>query len=113
MYKYYIEVTRVIDGDTVDAIIDLGFNTFIKKRIRLHGIDTPEIRTKDLVEKEKGYLAKERLETILAIHQNQAELISHGTGKYGRCLGVIRVKTETDSVNDILLNENLARKWED
>ena len=112
MYKYYIEVTRVIDGDTVDALIDLGFNTYLKKRIRLHGIDTPEIRTKNLAEKEKGYIAKERLEELLNKHDGHAELISYGTGKYGRCLGVLRVKTERDSLNDILLKENLAKKWE-
>ena len=61
MYQYKAELIRVIDGDTVDAMIDCGFSTFKKERIRLYGINTPETRTRDLKEKEKGLAAKARL----------------------------------------------------
>lgn len=113
MYKYYIKVLRVLDGDTVDVMVDLGFNIFVKKRIRLHGIDAPEVRTRDSVEKAKGFIAKKRLEELFSKHDNKAELVSHGIGKYGRCLGVLFIKSERDSVNDILIHENLVKKWED
>ena len=59
-YLYKINVTRVVDGDTVDAEIDLGFDIVLSKRIRLHGIDAPETRTRDKEEKKKGLAAKER-----------------------------------------------------
>ena len=65
MYTYKAKLVRVIDGDTIDAEIDLGFNVLIRQRIRLYGIDTPEARTRDLVEKEKGLAAKQRLTEIL------------------------------------------------
>ena len=65
MFEYKAKITRVIDGDTVDAMIDLGFSVHRKIRIRLHGINTPESRTKDLEEKERGLQAKYRLRDIL------------------------------------------------
>ena len=58
MYEYRLKVTRIIDGDTVDGLIDLGFSTFVKKRIRLQGIDAPETRTRDKAEKEKRNMPK-------------------------------------------------------
>ena len=60
MYLYNAKLVRVIDGDTIDAVIDLGFDVWIKKRVRLYGIDTPEPRTRDLEEKKAGIAAKER-----------------------------------------------------
>jgi len=63
MYEYNAEVLRVVDGDTVDVLIDVGFSTFKKERVHLHGINTPECRTRDLEEKKKGLAAKDRLET--------------------------------------------------
>ena len=65
MYEYNAKLDRIIDGDTVDALIDLGFDIWIKKRIRLYGIDAPETRTRDLEEKSLGFAAKERLEELL------------------------------------------------
>ena len=86
MYTYKIKLDRVIDGDTIDAIIDLGFDVSVKKRIRFLGINTPESRTRDLEEKARGLAAKERLKIILE-GANIIQLCSHGVGKYGRCLG--------------------------
>ena len=108
MYKYYIEVLRVIDGDTIDAMIDLGFNTWVKKRIRFMGIDAPETRTRNAEEKIAGYKCKERVVELFEAHNNKAELISHGVGKYGRVIGVLRVKSHRETINDILVAEGLA-----
>tara|TARA_R110000751_G_C13487542_1_gene448655 strand:- start:167 stop:508 length:342 start_codon:yes stop_codon:yes gene_type:complete len=111
MYKYYIECLRVIDGDTIDAMIDLGFSTWVKKRIRFLGIDTPETRTRDAEEKIAGYKSKARVVELLEANDNKAELISHGVGKYGRVLGIIRVKSHRESINDILVAEGLAKVY--
>ena len=90
MYTYKIKLDRVIDGDTIDAYIDLGFDVSIKKRIRFMGINTPESRTRDLEEKARGLAAKDRLKAILE-GANTIQLKSHGLGKYGRCLGELHV----------------------
>ena len=87
MFEYKAKITRVIDGDTVDAMIDLGFSVHRKIRIRLHGINTPESRTKDLEEKERGLQAKNRLIGILEEYDYEVNLKSYGIGKFGRCLG--------------------------
>ncbi len=71
MYEYNAKVLRVVDGDTVDVLIDVGFSTFKKERVRLHGINTPECRTRDLEEKKKGLAAKDRLETLIASCSNK------------------------------------------
>ena len=65
MYKYNAKLDRVVDGDTIDAMVDLGFDIWTHKRIRLLGIDAPETRTKDLEEKERGFETKNRLTTKL------------------------------------------------
>ena len=88
-YIYRAKIDRVVDGDTVDAMIDLGFDTHIKRRIRFHGLDTWECRTRDLEEKKKGLAAKARVIELLAQHEGEFILKSHGVGKYGRCLGEI------------------------
>jgi len=111
MYKYYIKVKRVIDGDSIVANIDLGFHLNLHRHIRLMGIDAPEVRTKDLVEKARGLKCKDRLIELLDFVDNNAELISHGTDKYGRVLGVIRVKSHRDSLNDVLVSEGLAKVY--
>ena len=108
MYKYYIDVLRVLDGDTIDAMVDCGFNIWIKKRIRFMGMDAPETRTRDLEIKKQGFICKDRLVEILEANNMKAELISHGVGKYGRVIGVVRVKSHMDSLNDILVSEGLA-----
>ncbi len=107
MFEYEAEVTRIVDGDTLDARIDLGFNVHINKRIRLNGIDTWESRTRDKEEKAKGLAAKARLKEILEVHKNKFKLISHGTGKFGRVLGEIETASAGD-VCDLLVSEGHA-----
>ena len=87
MYEYRVKIRRVVDGDTVDVDIDLGFGVWLKKqRIRLYGIDTPESRTRDLEEKKFGLMAKEFLKKELADGAILKTRLD-GKGKYGRILG--------------------------
>jgi len=90
MYEYEIKVLRVVDGDTIDAQVDLGFKIHHNIRIRLYGINAPEARTRDLEEKKRGKAATARVEEII---QNADKIIlkSHGIGKFGRCLGEITI----------------------
>ena len=111
-YIYKIEVTRVVDGDTIDAIIRLGFDLTIKKRIRLHGINTPETRTRDLEEKKRGLAAKTRLEQIVHEQNNVLYLRSMDKGKYGRCLGILfEADFDDESINDMLVMEGHAEVY--
>lgn len=112
MYTYNATVVRVIDGDTIDLDVDLGFNIYHKHRFRLHGIDTPEIRTKDLDEKERGILAYERLEELCPVGSS-VRVISVGRDKFGRYIGIIHNPHDQRSVNKILLDEHLAEKYKD
>lgn len=93
MYEYNAIVDRVVDGDTIDCTIDLGFHTWKKIRVRMEGINTPESRTRDLEEKERGLAAKDRLEEILAYNNNKCILQVSGVGKFGRALATVLVKT--------------------
>jgi len=119
MYTYHATVDRVVDGDTVDALIDLGFDTWKKVRIRMMGMDAWESRTRDKEEKKKGLAAKARLIEILELNKNEFILVSHGVGKYGRCLGEIFVENTFNdnppyveiSVNRILINEGHAKEY--
>ena len=86
MYTYNIKLLRVVDGDTIDANIDLGFDVTVKKRVRFLGVNAPESRTRDLEEKARGLAAKDRVKALLEGCEN-IQLQSHGVGKYGRCLG--------------------------
>lgn len=106
MYSYNATLVRVIDGDTVDAMIDLGFEVWVKKRIRLNGIDAPETRTKDLEEKTRGLATKARLQQLLEQNDGKFVLDSQGVGKYGRCLGYIYI--DGKNINAQLLSEKLA-----
>lgn len=111
MYDYNAKVLRVVDGDTVEALIDLGFRTHHKGMVRLYGIDTPEIRTRDLEEKERGYKAKDRLTELLEACDYQIVLISHGLDKYGRALGTLKNPEGVD-LNQQLLLEGFAEPYE-
>ena len=119
MYIYKAKVIRVIDGDTLDAMVDLGFDIWVKKRIRLEGIDAYEIRTRNKVEKIKGYAARDRVIEVLKMSDNEITLISLGKGKYGRCLGRVQLakghirseKYEGETLNDMLLKEGYAKKY--
>ena len=106
MYRYSAELVRVIDGDTIIAIIDLGFSTWVKKTIRFYGIDAPESRTLDLEEKAKGIAATVRLVEILNLNNHKFIVKSYDVDKFGRCLGELFVETlgET-SVQQTLINE--------
>jgi micrococcal nuclease len=88
-YVYNAEVIRVVDGDTVIARADLGFDLWKKVNIRLYGINTPETRTRDLNEKAAGNRAKERLIELLEANDNSFILESNGLDKYGRSLGIL------------------------
>ena len=120
-YVYNAKLLRVIDGDTVDALIDLGFDTWVKKRIRLYGIDTPETRTRDKEEKKKGLEAKARVIEVLERNNNEIILTSLGVGKYGRCLGEIKFtksyiksnKYHGKSLNTMLVKEGHAKEYKE
>ena len=86
MWEYRIRVVRILDGDTIDAAVDLGFFTHPNIRIRLYGINTPETRTRDKEEKVRGFASKARLEELLD-SADEVIIKSHGIGKFGRCLG--------------------------
>jgi len=113
-YIYRGKLERVVDGDTIDALIDVGFDIWIKKRIRYSGIDTWESRTRDLAEKAKGLEAKARNKELLMEISSKSgyfRLKSHGVGKYGRVLGEIFIE-DTDgkqwNINDTLITEGHA-----
>ena len=104
MYRYKVEVTRVVDGDTVDVDVDLGFGMVYKKqRVRMMGIDTPESRTRDLEEKFYGKQSKYHLENILK--DKDIELKSHDKGKFGRILGELFVGSSAYSINQQMIDE--------
>jgi micrococcal nuclease len=103
MYEYNVTVDRVVDGDTVDLMVDLGFDTWKAVRCRMYGINAPESRTRDLAEKKLGLAAKDRLIELLTVEN--LKLVSHGVGKYGRCLGEIFVGDNPISINHQLVEE--------
>ena len=114
MFEYRVKITRVVDGDTVDAELDLGFNIIYKERIRLMGIDTPESRTRNKVEKKLGLKSKARLKELIS--ENKGNIIlktsKEGKGKFGRILGTLLIRDSKEfSVNDIMIIEGHARKY--
>ena len=110
MYTYKAKLDRVIDGDTIDANIDLGFDITIHKRIRLTGIDTPESRTRDLEEKARGLASKARLIELLG--DGDFILESREVGKFGRVLGTIyTIAEESININDTLVEEGYAVEY--
>ena len=87
-YEYIAKLVRVVDGDTADAMIDLGFDTWVKKRIRFYGVDAWESRTRNKEEKVKGLAAKSFVKDLLEnSDEGKFAIRSHGVGKYGRVLG--------------------------
>ena len=105
MYEYQCKIVKVIDGDTVDVDIDLGFGVWLKKqRIRFYGIDTPESRTRDLEEKKYGLAAKAFVEASLPVGSIRIlTTVQDKTGKYGRILGKFKAY---DSYTDAWVNLN-------
>ena len=112
MYRYNAKLDRVVDGDTVDAMIDLGFDITIKKRIRLGGINAPESRTRNLAEKKAGLAAKERLKELLEGSANEFELESTKLGKYGRVIGRLHVSklAGKDTITQVCVNDKLVEE---
>ena len=103
-YRYNVKVTRVVDGDTVDVDIDLGFGMVYKKqRVRMMGIDTPESRTRDLEEKFYGKASKAHLQKLLK--DQKVQLQSHDKGKFGRILGELFIGDSNFSVNQQMIKE--------
>ena len=117
-YIYRGKLERVVDGDTIDALIDVGFDIWIKKRIRYSGIDTWESRTRDLKEKAKGLEAKARNKELLMEVSSKSgyfRLKSFGVGKYGRVLGEIYIEDKEGkqyNINKTLIEEGHAYIYE-
>ena len=117
-YIYRGKLERVVDGDTIDALIDVGFDIWIKKRIRYSGIDTWESRTRDLAEKAKGLEAKARNKELLMEVSSKSgyfRLKSFGVGKYGRVLGEIYIEDSEGkqyNINKTLISEGHAYIYE-
>jgi micrococcal nuclease len=111
MFEYYVkQVTKVVDGDTIDVVIDLGFDISFTTRVRLAGIDTPESRTKDLAEKALGLESKKYLADRLKDAKNiviKTEKIN-STEKFGRVLGWLYVNGEGNSLNVEMINKGYA-----
>ena len=111
MYEYRVKkITKIVDGDTIDVDIDLGFNISYSQRVRLAGIDTPESRTKDVKEKALGQEVKDRLKvltekaTTIIIRTEKPD----STEKYGRVLGWLYIDGETVSINEGLIADGYA-----
>ena len=111
MYEYYVrKVENVVDGDTIDVLIDLGFDILFASRVRLAGIDTPESRTKDIAEKALGLEAKEYLKKALKDAKSvviKTEKMD-SSEKYGRILGWVYINGDTVSLNDMMINDGYA-----
>ena len=111
-HGYSCKLVRVVDGDTADAMVDLGFNVWHKVRIRFYGVDTWESRTRDLEEKKKGLEAKAFVKDLLQDSDDgKFSIISYGTGKYGRVLGELFVKGHDTSVNELLKEHGHAYEY--
>ena len=108
MFDYKCKVKKIVDGDTLDAYIDLGFDVWTTKRIRFMGIDTPESRTRDLTERRYGKGAKHRLVEMLEGNGNIFTVRSHGIGKFGRVLGELFIEEFECSVNEQMITEGHA-----
>lgn len=107
MYEYDCRIKRVVDGDTVDVDVDLGWSTWrCGERIRLYAVDTPECRTRDAEEKAAGLLAKKFVEDALHVGGTY-RLTTKEKGKFGRYLGTIKIDGEL-TINAALISENLA-----
>jgi micrococcal nuclease len=112
MYEYRVEIVKVIDGDTVDVNIDLGFGVWMKnERVRLYGIDTPESRTTDKAEKIYGNIAKQYLKDSLKKGVPVLRTHKDKSGKYGRILGemlYINEEGEMININQVMIEKHLA-----
>ena len=121
MYEYKCRIDRVIDGDTVDVDIDLGFGVWLRKeRVRMYGIDTPESRTRDLEEKKYGLAAKAFVLAFLPVDSEQTlRTRKDGKGKFGRILGEFWVEQHSEegnvsaktNINQLMIEEHHAAPY--
>ena len=109
MYEYNCKVKRVVDGDTVDVIIDLGFDIAYASRVRLYGIDTPESRTRDKDEKARGLISKDFLKSWLDKGSVVIRTRKDKKGKFGRILGEMVV--DDININELMIEEHHAVKY--
>ena len=111
-HNYSAKLLRVVDGDTADAMIDLGFKSWVKKRIRFYGVDCWESRTRDLDEKKKGLIAKAYTKDLLEnSDEGKFVLKSYVVGKYRRVLADLFVKGHEQSVNELLKENGHAYEY--
>jgi micrococcal nuclease len=113
MYTYNAKLIRVVDGDTIIAMVDLGFSVWVEANIRFYGIDAYESRTRDKEEKAKGLEAKKLVQDLMDECNGNFILKSKGIDKYGRSLGIISIPSELAEhglidLNQYLVNEGLA-----
>ena len=112
MHEYKAIVRRVVDGDTMDVTLDLGFSILYNNRIRLYGINTPESRTRDLEEKKRGLAAKDRVKELCPVGSSiTLKTTKDGRGKFGRILGEIFVPGAVQSINQLLVEEGHAVEY--
>ena len=118
MYEYNVRIDRVVDGDTVDCWIDLGYNLQIHKRIRFAGVNAPETRTRDLEEKKQGLIAKEwlinKIDPKAVGSSKEIMLKSYEYGKYGRLIGELFIVSGSrkQSINKMMLAEGLVTEYD-
>ncbi len=118
MYEYKIKtIDHIVDGDTFDCTVDLGFNISHKIRVRMYGINTPESRTRDLEEKARGLASKKRLIELLEQYEGDLILQTNKKGKYGRYLGTVFADQnagdgqEQTNINRQLIEEGFAVEY--
>lgn len=109
MFEYSAKVLEVIDGDTIDVSIDLGFNVLHTIRVRLYGINTPETRTKNKEEKLRGQKAKERLKELIEGKIVTIKTQKDDTEKFGRYLGIVFL--DNNNINQTLISEGHATEY--
>ena len=113
-FSYRVKkVTKVVDGDTIDVTLDMGFDILYQQRVRLFGIDTPESRTRDLVEKKFGYLAKDMVESFLPVGSIQTLVtVKDKAGKFGRILGKFKIhdgkEDRQTTINEWMIENHYA-----
>jgi micrococcal nuclease len=115
MYEYKCLTVRVIDGNTIDAEVDLGFNVLVRQRIKLHGVLAPDIRSFNESDKQRAIQARQRL-TELVGKEFYCNTVMNKRGKAGRTLGYVYIIDENENridVNQTLINEGLATRYGD
>lgn len=113
MYTYKAKLIRAVEGDTIDADIDLGFDLSIRQRVKLYGIATPDIKSKDLETKQKALDVKSRLIEMLG-NGFVVETILNKRGKYGRVMGIVYIEDSSNNlinVNKLLIEEGFAMEY--